>query len=42
MMWQTKISTAELQSKGYKLLDMIPCEMKYDKEMYIHEFKKIL
>ena len=22
--------------------DMIPCQMKYDKEMYIHEFKKLV
>ena len=31
-----------MNGKGYKLYDMVPCEMKYDKEMYIHEFKKIM
>ncbi len=36
-----KMSSDELKAKGYKALDMIPCQMKYDKEMYIHEFKKL-
>ena len=38
----TKIRTSELNGKGYKLFDMIPCQMKYDKEYHIHEFKKIM
>lgn len=38
----TKIRTSEFNGKGYKLYDMIPCEMKYDKEYHIHEFKKIM
>ena len=37
-----KIRTSEMNGKGYKLYDMVPCEMKYDKEMYIHEFKKLM
>lgn len=37
-----KMTAEELNAKGYKALDMIPCQMKYDKEMYIHEFKKII
>lgn len=39
---QAKIRTSELKGKGYKLFDFIPCEMKYDKEMHIHMFKKIM
>ena len=38
----TKIRTSELNGKGFKLYDMIPCQMKYDKEYHIHEFKKIM
>ncbi|MBP5280883.1 MAG: hypothetical protein J6Z22_00100 [Lachnospiraceae bacterium] len=38
----TKIRTSEFNGKGYKLYDMIPCQMKYDKEYHIHEFKKIM
>ena len=38
----TKIRTSELNGKGYKLHDMIPCEMKYDKEYHIHEFRKVM
>lgn len=38
----TKIRTSEFNGKGYKLHDLIPCQMKYDKEYHIHEFKKIL
>lgn len=38
----TKIRTSEFNGKGYKLHDMIPCQMKYDKEYHIHEFKKIM
>jgi len=38
----TKIRTSEFVGKGYKLHDMIPCEMKYDKEYHIHEFRKIM
>jgi len=38
----TKIRTSELNGKGYKLFDMVPCQMKYDKEYHIHEFKKIM
>ena len=38
----TKIRTSEFNGKGFKLYDMIPCQMKYDKEYHIHEFKKIL
>ena len=37
-----KIRTSELNGKGFKLYDMIPCQMKYDKEYHIHEFKKIM
>ena len=37
-----KIRTSEFNGKGYKLHAMIPCQMKYDKEYHIHEFKKIL
>ena len=37
-----KMSVGDLNAKGYKALDMIPCQMKYDKEMYIHYFKKII
>ena len=37
-----KISTSELNGKGFKLHDMLPCQMKYDKEYHIHEFKKIM
>lgn len=37
-----KIRTSELNGKGYKLYDLIPCQMKYDKEYHIHEFKKIM
>lgn len=38
----TKIRTSEFNGKGFKLYDLIPCQMKYDKEYHIHEFKKIL
>ena len=38
----TKIRTSELNGKGFKLFDMVPCQMKYDKEYHIHEFKKIM
>ncbi len=38
----TKIRTSELIGKGFQLYDMVPCQMKYDKEYHIHEFKKIL
>ena len=37
-----KIPAAEAKGKGFKQFDMVPCEMKYDKEMHIHEFKKIM
>lgn len=37
-----KMTAEELNAKGYKAFDMIPCQMKYDKEMYIHYFKKII
>ena len=37
-----KIRTSELNGKGYKLYDFVPCEMKYDKEMHIHMFKKLM
>ena len=37
-----KIRTSELNGKGYKMYDFVPCEMKYDKEMHIHMFKKIM
>lgn len=37
-----KIRTSELKGKGFQLYDMIPCQMKYDKEYHIHEFKKIM
>ncbi|MBR6478420.1 MAG: hypothetical protein IKS85_08225 [Lachnospiraceae bacterium] len=37
-----KIRTSELNGRGYKLYDMIPCEMKYDREMHIHDFKRIM
>ena len=37
-----KISAAEAKGKGFKQFDMVPCEMKYDKEMHIHEFKKLM
>ena len=38
----TTIRTSELNGKGYKLYDLVPCQMKYDKEYHIHEFKKIM
>ena len=37
-----KIRTSELKGKGFELYGMIPCQMKYDKEYHLHEFKKIL
>lgn len=37
-----KIRTSEFNGKGYKLFELVPCEMKYDKEMHIHMFKKIM
>lgn len=37
-----KISAAEAKGKGFQQFDMVPCEMKYDKETHIHEFKKIM
>ena len=38
----TSIRTSELKGKGFQLYDMVPCQMKYDKEYHIHEFKKVL
>ncbi|MBP5264962.1 MAG: hypothetical protein IK081_02745 [Lachnospiraceae bacterium] len=38
----TTIRTSELNGKGLKLYDLVPCQMKYDKEYHIHEFKKIM
>jgi len=38
----TKLKTTEVHEKGYKPLDMLPCEMKYDAEYHIHNFKKLI
>lgn len=38
----TKLKTTEVHEKGYKPLDMLPCEMKYDAEYHVHNFKKLI
>lgn len=37
-----KIATSDVEAKGIKVLDFIPCEMKYDKEYQVHSFKKLM